>query len=212
MTKKQKAEKAVQLLKAYYPDAACSLVYDHPYQLMIAARLSAQCTDARVNIVTKTLFRKYPTLQSFANASLAELEEDIKPCGFYHLKAKSIIEACQRLETVYHGVLPDTLDELLTLSGIGRKTANLLMGDVYHKPAVVTDTHFIRITGKLGLTSETAPPKVEADLKQLLLPEESSAFCHRIVQLGRDVCRARKPKCGICPLAEICASKTIDKT
>ena len=199
MTKKQRAEKAVQILKDYYPDAACSLVYDEPYQLMIAARLSAQCTDARVNIVTKTLFQKYPTLKSFAEASLPELEQDIKPCGFYHLKAKSIIEACQRLQNVYHGVLPDTLEDLLTLSGIGRKTANLLMGDVHHKPAVVTDTHFIRITGKLGLTKETAPPKVEADLKKLLPPEESSAFCHRIVQFGRDVCRARNPKCSICP-------------
>ncbi len=211
MTKKQRAEKAVQILKEYYPEAACSLIYKEPYQLMIAARLSAQCTDARVNIVTKTLFRKYPTLKSFAEASLPELEQDIKPCGFYHMKAKSIIEACQRLQNVYHGILPDTLEELLTLSGIGRKTANLLMGDVYHKPAVVTDTHFIRITGKLGLTKETAPPKVEADLKKLLPPEESSAFCHRIVQFGRDVCRARNPKCSICPLKEICTAKTIDK-
>ncbi len=211
MTKKQRAEKAVQILKDCYPDAACSLIYDEPYQLMIAARLSAQCTDARVNIVTKTLFQKYPTLKSFAEASLPELEQDIKPCGFYHLKAKSIIEACQRLLNVYHGVLPDNLDDLLTLSGIGRKTANLLMGDVYHKPAVVTDTHFIRITGKLGLTKETAPPKVEADLKKLLPPEESSAFCHRVVQFGRDVCRARNPKCSICPLTEICIAKTIDK-
>ena len=210
MTKQQKVHKIVQILKEVYPDAACSLTYAEPYQLMIAARLSAQCTDARVNIVTKTLFKKYPTLQSFADADLAELEQEIKPCGFYHLKAKSIIEACQRLQNIYHGQLPDTMEELLTLSGIGRKTANLLMGDVHHKPAVVTDTHFIRITGKLGLTKETAPPKVEADLKKLLPPEESSAFCHRIVQFGRDVCRARNPKCKICPLAEICPS-AIDK-
>ncbi len=210
MTKQQKVHKIVQILKEVYPDAACSLTYAEPYQLMIAARLSAQCTDARVNIVTKTLFKKYPTLQSFAEADLAELEQEIKPCGFYHLKAKSIIEACQRLQNIYHGQLPDTMEELLTLSGIGRKTANLLMGDVHHKPAVVTDTHFIRITGKLGLTKETAPPKVEADLKKLLPPEESSAFCHRIVQFGRDICRARNPKCKICPLAEICPS-AIDK-
>lgn len=210
MTKQQKVQKIVQILKEVYPDAACSLTYAEPYQLMIAARLSAQCTDARVNIVTKMLFKKYPTLQSFADANLTELEQDIKPCGFYHLKAKSIIEACQRLQNVYHGQLPDTMEELLTLSGIGRKTANLLMGDVHHQPAVVTDTHFIRITGKLGLTKETAPPKVEADLKKLLPPEESSAFCHRIVQFGRDVCRARNPKCKICPLAEICPS-AIDK-
>ncbi|MBR4320406.1 MAG: endonuclease III [Oscillospiraceae bacterium] len=210
MTKQQRIQKIIQILKKVYPNAACSLTYAEPYQLMIAARLSAQCTDARVNIVTKTLFQKYPTLQSFAEANLSELEQDIKPCGFYHLKAKSIIEACQRLQNVYHGQLPDTMEALLTLSGIGRKTANLLMGDVHHKPAVVTDTHFIRITGKLGLTKETSPPKVEADLKKLLPPEESSAFCHRIVQFGRDVCRARNPKCQICPLAEICPS-AIDK-
>ena len=210
MTKQQRIQKIIQILKKVYPNAACSLTYAEPYQLMIAARLSAQCTNATVNIVTKTLFQKYPTLQSFAEANLSELEQDIKPCGFYHLKAKSIIEACQRLQNVYHGQLPDTMEALLTLSGIGRKTANLLMGDVHHKPAVVTDTHFIRITGKLGLTKETSPPKVEADLKKLLPPEESSAFCHRIVQFGRDVCRARNPKCQICPLAEICPS-AIDK-
>lgn len=212
MTKKQRTEKCIQILKAYYPEAACSLVYDEPYQLMIATRLSAQCTDARVNIVTKTLFKKYPTLQSFADADLSELEQDIKPCGFYHLKAKSIIEATRRLISVYHGVLPDNIDDLLTLSGIGRKTANLLLGDVYHKAAVVTDTHFIRITGRLGLTTETSPPKVEADLRKLLPPEESSAFCHRIVQFGRDVCRARNPKCDICPLAEICPQKLLTKS
>jgi len=211
MTKQQRTQKAVEILKNYYPDAACSLVYDEPYQLMIAARLSAQCTDARVNIVTKTLFQKYPDLDSFADADLSELEQDIKPCGFYHLKAKSIIEACQRIRSVYHGKLPDKFEDLLTLSGIGRKTANLLMGDVWNKPAVVTDTHFIRITGRLGLTKETVPQKVEADLKKLLPPEESSAFCHRIVQFGRDVCRARSSKCSICPLSEICPSKTIDK-
>lgn len=212
MNKKQHAQQIVQILKEFYPHAGCSLIYQEPYQLMIAARLSAQCTDARVNIVTKTLFKKYPTLQSFADASLEELEQDIKPCGFYHMKAKSIIEACQRLQNVYHGILPDTLEELTTLSGIGRKTANLLMGDIHHKPAVVTDTHFIRITRRLGLTKESVPAKVEQDLRKLLPPEESSDFCHRIVQFGRDVCQARKPKCDSCPLAEICPSETIDKT
>ncbi len=212
MTKKQRAEKIVQILKDYYPDSACSLIYQEPYQLMIAARLSAQCTDTRVNIITKRLFRKYPTLQSFAQANLSELERVIRPCGFYRMKAKSIIEACQRLQNVYHGILPDTLEELMTLSGIGRKTANLLLGDIYHKPAIVTDTHFIRITGRLGLTEETIPKKVEDDLRPLLPPEESSAFCHRIVQFGREICNARNPKCTSCPLNEICPSKTIDKS
>ena len=206
MTKQQRVLQVIDILKEVYPDASCALVYQEPYQLMIAARLSAQCTDARVNIVTKTLFQKYPDLQSFADADLTELEEAVRPCGFYRMKARSIKEAAQRLITVYSGVLPDTMDELLTLSGIGRKTANLLLGDVYHKPAVVTDTHFIRITGRLGLTKETEPVKVEKDLRKLLPPEESSAFCHRIVLFGRDTCKARKPKCQGCALREICPS------
>ncbi|MDE7121747.1 MAG: endonuclease III [Oscillospiraceae bacterium] len=207
MTKKERTLEAVRILKECYPDSACSLVYEHPYQLMIAVRLSAQCTDARVNLVTKPLFEKYPSLQAFADADLTELEEAVKPCGFYRMKAKSIKEACQRLQTVYKGRLPDTMDELLTLPGIGRKTANLLLGDVHHKPGVViVDTHFIRITRRLGLTKETDPPKIETDLRKLLPPEESSDFCHRIVQFGRDVCRARKPQCSNCPLREICPS------
>ena len=209
MTKKERTLAAVRILKERYPDAVCSLVYDKPYQLMIAVRLSAQCTDARVNLVTKPLFQKYTTLQAFADADLAELEQDVKPCGFYKMKAKSIKEACQRLLTVYHGILPDTMDELLTLSGIGRKTANLLLGDVYQKPGVViVDTHCIRITNRLGLTTEKDPPKIETDLRKLLPPEESSAFCHRIVLFGRDVCRARKPQCEACPMQEICPSRT----
>ncbi len=207
MTKKERTLAACQLLKTQYPDALCSLEYRKPYELMIAARLSAQCTDARVNIVTKTLFRQFPTLQSFADADLGELEEAIKPCGFYKTKAKSIKEAAQRLIAVYGGEIPQTLDELLTLPGIGRKTANLLLGDLYGKPAVVTDTHFIRITGRLGLTKHTEPQKVESDLRKLLPPEESSDFCHRIVLFGREFCKARKPACAECPLREICPSK-----
>ena len=209
MTKKERTLKAVAVLKERYPEAACSLVYDEPYQLMIAVRLSAQCTDARVNIVTKTLFQKYTSLQAFANANIAELEEIVKPCGFYHMKAKSIKEASERLLNEFNGVLPDNMDDLLTLSGIGRKTANLLLGDVYHKPAVVVDTHFIRITGRLGLTKEKEPEKVEKDLKKLLPPEESSDFCHRVVQFGRDICKARKPLCSECPLKEFCPSASL---
>lgn len=206
MTKKERALAACQALEQAYPDALCSLVYDKPYELMIAARLSAQCTDARVNIVTKDLFQKYPTLEAFAEADLTELEAAVKPCGFYRTKAKSIKEAAQRLLHVYGGVIPDTMEELLTLPGIGRKTANLLLGDVYGKPAVVADTHFIRITGRLGLTKNKEPHKVEADLRKLLPPEGSSDFCHRVVLFGRDTCRARAPKCGACPLADFCPS------
>lgn len=206
MTKKERALAACQALEQAYPDVLCSLVYDKPYELMIAARLSAQCTDARVNIVTKDLFQKYPTLEAFAEADLTELEAAVKPCGFYRTKAKSIKEAAQRLLHVYGGVIPDTMEELLTLPGIGRKTANLLLGDVYGKPAVVADTHFIRITGRLGLTKNKEPHKVEADLRKLLPPEGSSDFCHRVVLFGRDTCRARAPKCGACPLADFCPS------
>ncbi|MBQ8927776.1 MAG: endonuclease III [Oscillospiraceae bacterium] len=206
MTKKERAGRACQILKERYPEALCSLVYDKPYELMIATRLSAQCTDARVNIVTRTLFVQYPTLESFAQADLTELEEAVRPCGFYRTKAKSIKEAAARLLEVYGGVLPDTMEELLTLPGVGRKTANLLLGDVYGKPAVVADTHFIRITGRLGLTGHKEPEKVEHDLRALLPPEESSDFCHRVVLFGRDTCTARKPRCEGCPLQEICPS------
>ncbi len=207
MTKQERATEAVRILKERYPDAICSLVYEKPYELMIATRLSAQCTDARVNIVTRELFVKFPTLESFADADLAELEKVIRPCGFFKTKAKSIKEAAQRLLTVYGGVIPDTMEELLTLPGIGRKTANLLLGDVYGKPAVVADTHFIRITGRLGLTKNKEPAKVEADLRKLLPPEESSDFCHRVVLFGRDICSARKPRCQDCPMQGFCPGK-----
>lgn len=204
MKKKEIAELAVAELKKLYPDASCTLDYDEPYQLMFAARLAAQCTDARVNIVTKTLFRKYPTLQAFADADLAELEQDVKPCGFYHTKAKSLKEMAGQLINDFGGEVPDTMEELLTLSGIGRKTANLMLGDVFGKPAMVTDTHCIRITGRLGLTANKEPAKVEKDLVKLIPPEESSDFCHRTVEFGRDICKARSPKCTECPLNYFC--------
>ena len=211
MTKKEKALLAVEALEKLYPDARCSLIYSRPYELMIAVRLSAQCTDARVNIVTETLFKKYPTLQSFADADLAELEQDVKPCGFYRNKAKSIKETAILLLRDFGGEVPDSMEELLRLPGIGRKTANLLLGDLYGKPAVVTDTHFIRITGRLGLTKNKEPKKVEDDLVRLLPPERSSDFCHRIVQFGRDVCRARNPLCSECPCGEYCSYKKAEK-
>ena len=204
MTKKEKALLACEALGKIYPDVECSLNFTKPYELMIATRLSAQCTDARVNIVTETLFKKYPTLESFAEADLSELEEVVKPCGFYHTKAKSIKEMANQLINDFGGEIPQTMEELLTISGIGRKTANLLLGDIYGKPSIVTDTHFIRITGRLGLTKNTEPKKVEMDLVKLIPPEISSHFCHQVVQFGRDICKARKPECSQCPCIEFC--------
>lgn len=205
MTKKEIAALACEELEKIYPDIDCTLDYSNPYELMFAARLAAQCTDARVNIVTKTLFVKYPSLEAFANADLEELEQDVRPCGFYKTKAKSLKEMAGQLIENFGGEVPSTMEELLTLSGIGRKTANLMLGDVFGKPAIVTDTHCIRITGRLGLTKNTEPAKVEKDLIKLIPPEISSHFCHQTVQFGRDICRARSPKCGECPLAYFCA-------
>lgn len=204
MTEQEIANLAIEELEKIYPDIDCTLTYDKPYELMFAARLAAQCTDARVNIVTKTLFVKYPDLQSFADADLEELEQDVKPCGFYHTKAKSLKEMARQILEDFGGELPDNMDDLLKLHGIGRKTANLVMGDIYKKPAVVTDTHCIRITGRLGLTENKEPAKVEKDLKKLLPPEISSHFCHQTVQFGRDICKARNPKCRECPLNYFC--------
>lgn len=204
MTKKERAQLACQELEKLYPDIECSLRFEKPYELLIATRLSAQCTDARVNIVTKTLFKKYPTLESFAGADLEELEQDVKPCGFYRTKAKSIIEMSNQIINDFGGELPRTMDGLLTLSGVGRKTANLIMGDVYGQPAIVTDTHCIRITDRLGLTKNKEPHKVEEDLKKLIPPEISAHFCHQTVQFGRDICRARTPLCGQCSLSGFC--------
>jgi len=207
MNKKEIALLACDELEKLYPEAICSLNYSKPYELLIATRLSAQCTDARVNIVTETLFKKYPDLQSFANADLAQLEQDIKPCGFYKTKAASIKQMAGQLIENFGGQLPDNIDDLLTLSGIGRKTANLIMGDIWKKPAIVTDTHFIRITGRLGLTSNKEPAKVEKDLIPLIPAERSSDFCHRIVLFGREYCKARNPLCDKCPLSYFCKYK-----
>lgn len=204
MTAKEIAALACAELEKLYPDVKCSLEYEKPYELLFATRLAAQCTDARVNIVTRTLYAKYPDLQAFADADLAELEQDVKPCGFYHTKAKSLKEMARMLIDVFGGEVPDTMEELLSLPGVGRKTANLIMGDVYGKPAVVTDTHCIRITGRLGMTSNKEPAKVEKDLVKLLPPEVSNHFCHQTVQFGRDICRARSPKCGECSLNYFC--------
>lgn len=202
MTKKQRALLAVSGLEKIYPDAKCSLVYTHPYELMIAGRLSAQCTDARVNIVTKELFEKFPTLKSFADADVTEIEEIVRPCGLYKTKAQSIVGMAHKLYYEMNGVIPRTVEELTTLPGIGRKTANLIMGDVHHLPAIVTDTHCIRICGRLKLTDNTEPSAVEQDLLKIIPPEKGSDFCHRIVIFGREFCTARSPKCDVCPLKE----------
>ncbi|MBE6806903.1 MAG: endonuclease III [Ruminococcaceae bacterium] len=208
MTKKQRALAAVEGLKATYPDAICSLTSENPLQLLIAVRLSAQCTDARVNLVTPALFARFPTLEAFAEAEADEVGTYIRSCGLYKTKAKDIVAMCRMLRDEYGGVIPDTVEELTKLPGVGRKTANLVCGDVYGKPAVVADTHCIRITGRLGLTDGSKDPyKVEMQLCKVLPPEESNDFCHRLVLFGRDTCSARTPKCEICPLREICAKK-----
>ena len=208
MTKKQRAIAAVEGLKARYPDAICSLTAENPLQLLIAVRLSAQCTDARVNLVTPALFNRFPTLDSLADADPDEVGEYIRSCGLYKTKAKDIVAMCRMLRDEYSGSIPDTVEELVKLPGVGRKTANLVCGDVYGKPAVVADTHCIRITGRLGLTDGTKDPyKVEMQLRKVLPPEESNDFCHRLVLFGRDTCSARSPKCAECPLKEICPSK-----
>ncbi|MBO5837385.1 MAG: endonuclease III [Oscillospiraceae bacterium] len=206
---KQKALAIIELLKLQYPDALCALQYDRDYELMIAVRLSAQCTDARVNLVTPALFAAYPTLEAMANADISDVEKYIHSCGFYRQKAKDIVLACQMLIDKYDSKVPDTMDALLKLPGVGRKTANLLLGDIYAVPgSVVCDTHCIRICGKLGLSQGKEPEKVEMQLRAILPPEESSDFCHRIVLFGRDICTARNPKCDACPLSHLCSHIT----
>ena len=195
----------ISVLKERYPKALCALQYDKDYELMIAVRLSAQCTDARVNQIAPALFARFPTLDSFADADVSEVEEMVRSCGFYKHKARDIVLACQMLRAVYGGKVPDTMEALLKLPGVGRKTANLLLGDLYGQPAVVCDTHCIRIANRLGLARGKEPEMVEAQLRAILPREESSDFCHRIVLFGRDICTARNPKCTQCPLRPFCA-------
>lgn len=204
MTKKQRALAAIEALKKEYPEAECALIHSNPLQLLIATRLSAQCTDARVNMVTPALFKRYPTIDDFIASSEEEIAEYIRTCGLFKTKARDIFALCKKLKEDFNSEVPDNMEDLLSLPGIGRKTANLILGDVYGQPSVVTDTHFIRICGKLGLTNSKVPLKVENDLRTLLPPEESSDFCHRIVLHGRAVCDARKPKCDICCMKDFC--------
>ncbi len=204
MTKKELAALCVDELKKLYPEAKCSLNAETPFQLLIATRLSAQCTDARVNIVTPSLFKEFGTAEKMAKAPIESVENHIKSCGLYKTKAKDLIGIGKGIMDNFSGIVPDTIEELTTLPGVGRKTANLICGDIYGKPAVVTDTHFIRIMGRLGLTSGSDPKSVEMQAKKLLAPNESNDFCHRIVHFGRDICSARNPKCGDCPLNTVC--------
>lgn len=205
MTKKERAAAATELLKTAYPDAQCALHYTHDYELLFATRLSAQCTDARVNIVTKELFARFPTLADYAEAPVEEIEKVIKTCGLFHTKARDLKAAAAMLIADFGGKVPDNMDDLLKLPGIGRKTANLILGDIYGQPAVVTDTHCIRLSNRLGLVKdEKDPVKVETALRKLLDPKESSDFCHRLVHHGREVCTARAPKCANCCLAPCC--------
>ena len=195
----------IELLKQRYPDPKCALHYKKDYELMIAVRLSAQCTDARVNLITPALFSAYPTLEAMAAAPIEHVEELVHSCGFYKHKARDIVLACQLLISDFGGKVPGTMEELLSLPGVGRKTANLLLGDLYAVPgSVVCDTHCIRICGRLGLSQGKEPEKVEQQLRAILPPEESSDFCHRIVLFGRDLCTARNPKCGECPMRHLC--------
>ena len=202
----EKVLSIIEALKQAYPDPMCALHYEHDYQLLIAVRLSAQCTDERVNQVTPALFARFPTLDNFAEADVTEVEQYVHSCGFYKHKARDIVLACRMLRDEYGRKVPGSMDELLRLPGVGRKTANLLLGDLYSVPgSVVCDTHCIRITNLLGLTQGKEPEKVERQLRAILPPEESSDFCHRIVLHGRAVCVARKPQCAKCTLAPWCA-------
>ncbi len=204
MTKKERTAKAVELLRKEYPDAICSLEYSDPFQLLCATRLSAQCTDARVNMVTPALFAEFPNAKAMSQAPVERVEELIASCGLYKTKAKDLIGIGKGIVERFEGRVPDTIEELTSLPGVGRKTANLVVGDVYGKPAVVTDTHFIRIVNRMGLTDKTEPFKVECELRKLLNPAESNNFCHRTVLHGRAVCTARKAFCEKCVLKDVC--------
>ena len=212
MTDRQRAKLAVEALKKEYPDAICSLVYTDPLQLLIATRLAAQCTDLRVNMVTPALFDRFKTVDDFAQADITEVEEYIKSCGLYKTKAKDIVNMCIMLRDRFGGKVPDTIEQLTTLPGVGRKTANLMIGDIFKKPAVVVDTHCIRITGRLGFHTIKDAAKIEKILRDILPPEESNDFCHRLVLHGRAVCDARKPKCDICCMREFCKTARGEKS
>ncbi|MCL2519011.1 MAG: endonuclease III [Oscillospiraceae bacterium] len=203
MNDKERILIIIERLEELYPAAECELVYEgEPWKLLVMARLSAQCTDKRVNIVSEPLFERYPTVKAMADADITELEEIVKPCGLYKVKARNIIDSCKMIQNKF----PDTMEDLLKLPGVGRKIANLILGDVFHEPAVVTDTHCIRLTNRFGFCKSENPLVVERTLVELVPPEKQSDFCHRLVWFGRDRCTARSPKCAGCPLADVCVS------
>lgn len=212
MTKKERAAAVTELLKSVYPEAVCALHYTHDYELLFATRLSAQCTDARVNIVTEKLFQQFPTLEIFAQAPEEEIAEAIKTCGLFRTKARDLKACAIMLLSEFDGKVPDNMEDLLRLPGVGRKTANLILGDIYGQPAIVADTHCIRLSNRLGFVkNEKDPVKVEKALRALIDPAESSDFCHRLVLFGREHCTARSPKCEGCPLGAVCPSYPITK-
>lgn len=212
MTKKQRALEIIDRLKQEYPEAGCSLDYDEAWKLLVSVRLAAQCTDARVNVVVEGLYKKYPDVNALAEAPVAEIEKIVRPCGLGNSKARDISACMKMLRDEYFGRVPDDFDKLLKLPGVGRKSANLIMGDVFGKPAIVTDTHCIRLTNRMGLVDGIKEPaKVEKELWKIIPPDEGSDFCHRLVYHGRDVCTARtKPYCDRCCLKDICKRVGID--
>ncbi len=211
MTKKERALKAIQILKELYPEAICSLTASNPFELLVAVRLSAQCTDARVNLVTPALFERYKTLDDYCSADIKDIEGLIHSCGFYKSKAESIIGMAQMIRDKFDGRVPDNIEDLITLPGVGRKTANLIVGDIYGKESIVVDTHMIRISNRIGLVTDKDPKKIEFALKKIVPADEGSDFCHRIVLFGRDTCSARKPLCENCKMAEICKRVGVKK-
>ncbi|WP_312614203.1 endonuclease III [Oscillibacter sp.] len=212
MKAKAAVKRIIETLKGIYPDALCSLDYEKDYELLFAVRLAAQCTDARVNQITPALYARFPTLQSFAEADVAEVGQYVRSCGFFNSKARDIVACAQKLILEHGGKVPGTMEELTALPGVGRKTANLILGDVYGQPAYVCDTHCIRITGRLGITDGSKDPlQVERQLRLVLPAQESSNFCHRMVLFGRDTCTARSPKCEGCPLERDCDFKKARK-
>ena len=204
MRRTEKVLKLKEIFDAVYKDAKCSLDFTTPHELLVAVQLSAQCTDARVNIVTKELFDAYKSPEEFANARLEDVQRIIKPCGFFRTKAENIIKSSRDIVEKYDSKVPDTMEDLTSLAGVGRKTANLILGDVYKKPALVIDTHAIRLTNRLGLTKEKDPVKIEFDLKKIVPDDYQIHLCHQLVHHGRAICNARKPKCDICPVSHLC--------
>lgn len=205
MTKKEKMSLLRERLDMAYPEVKCSLNYSNPLEMLIATQLSAQCTDARVNIVTEKLFERYKTAEDYADADLAEIEDFIRSAGFYKNKAKNIKACCRRIIDNYGGEVPDNMEDLLTLAGTGRKTANLVLGDIFGKPAIVVDTHCIRLTNRIGLVKDTDPVKIELALKKIIPDDYSLRFCHQMVYHGRARCTARKPDCDNCEIKDLCA-------